>query len=188
MDLLSSLQWVEVDLPEILGYKERILSNEKPKCPLERVRLDLSDTAARRELFQTLGNTGQKAIIISEGLLTYLSEGEVSTLAEDLARIGSFQRWIFDIASPGLLKMIQKNTHAQFDVAVARLKFAPANGPDCFLAHGWKLLEVRSILKTAAKINRLTFFMRLISLLPENPANAGSRPWSGVCLVTAPAD
>jgi len=183
MDLPSSLQWVEVDLPEILDYKERILSNEKPKCQLERVRLDLSDTAARRELFQTLGNTGQKAIIISEGLLAYLSEEEVSTLAEDLARIGSFQRWIFDIASPGLLKMVQKNTHAQFDDAVARLKFAPANGPDFFLAHGWKLLEVRSILKTAAKINRLTLFMRLISLLPENPANAGSRPWSGVCLM-----
>lgn len=183
MDLPPSLQWVEVDLAEILDYKEKILEDETPKCQLERVRLDLSDTAARRKLFQTLGNRGQKAIIISEGLLAYLSEEEVSTLAEDLAQLDSFQRWVFDIGSPGLMEMVRKNTHNQFDDTVARLKFAPANGPDFFYSHGWKLLKVLSILKTAAKINRLTFFMRLVSLLPENPVNAGSRPWSGVCLM-----
>lgn len=183
MDLPSSLQWVEIDLPEILDYKERILSNEKPKCQIERFRVDLSDTAVRRQLFASLGRRSRKGLIVSEGLLTYLSEQEVSTLAEDLAQVDSFQRWVFDIASPGLLKMVQKNTHAQFDDAVARLKFAPANGPEFFVNHGWKLLEVRSILKTAAGINRLTFFMRLISLLPEHPASAGSRPWSGVCLM-----
>lgn len=183
MDLPPSLQWVEVDLAEILDYKEKILEDETPKCQLERVRLDLSDTAARRKLFQTLGNRGQKAIIISEGLLAYLSEEEVSTLAEDLAQLDSFQRWVFDIGSPGLMEMVRKNTHNQFDDTVARLKFAPANGPDFFYSHGWKLLKVLSILKTAARINRLTFFMRLVSLLPENPVNAGSRPWSGVCLM-----
>lgn len=183
MDLPASLRWVEVDLPEILDYKETILGSENPKCRLERVRLDLSQDADRRNLFEGLGKTGRKALIISEGLLTYLSEEQVAALAEDLARVSSFQLWVFDIGSPGLLKMVQKNTHSQFGENVARLKFAPENGPDFFLAHGWKPLEVRSILKTAAKIKRLTLFMRLISLLPENPARAGSRPWSGVCLM-----
>ena len=32
--LAASLQWLEVDLPEILAYKERILANEKPTCTL----------------------------------------------------------------------------------------------------------------------------------------------------------
>jgi methyltransferase (TIGR00027 family) len=30
MQLPSKLQWIEVDLPEILNYKEEILANEKP--------------------------------------------------------------------------------------------------------------------------------------------------------------
>lgn len=183
MDLPASLRWVEVDLPEILDYKETILGSENPKCRLERVRLDLSQDAVRRNLFEEVGKMSRKALIISEGLLTYLSEEQVAALAEDLADVSSFQLWVFDIGSPGLLKMVQKNTHGQFDDNVARLKFAPEAGPDFFLDHGWKLLEVRSILKTAAKIKRLTFFMRVISLLPENPARAGSRPWSGVCLM-----
>ncbi|HEV3482005.1 MAG TPA: class I SAM-dependent methyltransferase [Candidatus Acidoferrales bacterium] len=183
MDLPSSVRWVEVDLPELLDYKEGILSGEKPKCQLERVRMDLADAGARRELFERLASKGTKALIISEGLSPYLSEEEVGALAEDLARPSSFQRWVLDLMSPGLLRMVQKNTHEQFGDSVARLKFAPANGSEFFSNHGWKLLEVRSILKTAAKINRLAFVMRLFSLLPENPVNAGSRPWSGVYLM-----
>jgi hypothetical protein len=48
MALPASLQWIEVDLPEILTYKEGILASEKPACALERVRTDLSDGSARR--------------------------------------------------------------------------------------------------------------------------------------------
>ena len=44
MDLNSKLRWVEVDFPEIISYKEEILAEEKPRCCLERVRLDLSDS------------------------------------------------------------------------------------------------------------------------------------------------
>jgi len=73
MNLPDSFQWVEVDLPEILNYKEEILAQEKPACALERVRLDLTNTTARRELFQQVGKGSSKALIITEGLLAYLT-------------------------------------------------------------------------------------------------------------------
>src|SRR5262249_20761854 len=40
MALPASLDWVEVDLPEILDYKEELLRAEKPVCSLERIRMD----------------------------------------------------------------------------------------------------------------------------------------------------
>ena len=43
MELPASLKWVEVDLPAMIAYKEEILGKEKPRCALERVRLDLAD-------------------------------------------------------------------------------------------------------------------------------------------------
>lgn len=85
MALPASLQWVEVDLPEILAYKEEKLREEKPVCALERLRLDLSDVSARRELFAQLGRRAKKAVIDAEGLLVHLTEDEVSSLARDLA-------------------------------------------------------------------------------------------------------
>lgn len=54
MELPASLQWVEVDFAELVSYKEEILGNEKTKCRLERISLDLSDVAARRALFAEL--------------------------------------------------------------------------------------------------------------------------------------
>src|SRR5579863_10729044 len=50
MDLPATLQWVEVDLAELISYKEEILAGEEPRCRLERIRLDLSDVPGRRAL------------------------------------------------------------------------------------------------------------------------------------------
>src|SRR5262249_26534140 len=91
MDLPRTLRWVEVDLPEIFAHKEEILRNEKPVCALERVRLDLANVEARRELFSRLGQAAKRVLIVSEGLLIYLTNEEVAALANDLAAEGSFQ-------------------------------------------------------------------------------------------------
>jgi len=184
MRLPASLKWVEVDLPEILDYKEEVLKAEKPVCSLERVRLDLSDAKARRSLFCRFAGEAAKALVITEGLLIYLRGEQVVALAEDLQHFPTFQRWVLDIASPGLLRMLQKNTHQQFGENVSPLQFAPDDGPAFLARNGWKPLEVHSMLKTAAGLKRLTFFMRLLALLPENP-KMGSHPWSGVCLLAS---
>jgi methyltransferase (TIGR00027 family) len=183
MQLPSSLHWVEVDLPEILDYKEGILRAEKPVCALERFRLDLSNVNARRELFLQLGSKAKKALIITEGLIIYLAAGQVAALAQDLAASPSFHSWILDIASPGLLRMLQKKMAAQLTQA-APFKFAPGEGPGFFLRYGWKPVDVRSLLKNAARLKRLSFFLRLAALLPESENSRRNRPWSGICLLS----
>src|SRR5436189_1258937 len=72
MNLPGSLQWIEVDLPEILAHKEGVLRNETPVCQVERVRLNLSDVRARRDLFSELGRRTNRALVVTEGLLVYL--------------------------------------------------------------------------------------------------------------------
>ena len=182
MQLPPSLKWVEVDLPEILSYKEEILRDEKPMCFLERIRLDLSNASARRDLFAELGRRSKKALVITEGLLIYLNADEVAGVAKDLAVPPSFDSWILDIASPGLLRMLAKRIAKQLHQA-APFKFAPQEGPNFFLPYGWKPMDVRSLLKNAARLKRLSFFMSLLALLPETEKSRRDRPWSGVCLL-----
>ena len=183
MNLPASLHWIEVDLPGILDYKEEILRGEKPACILDRARLDLSDVAARRQLFAALGGTAKNVLIITEGLLIYFSRDEVASLAQDLAAIPSFHYWIIDIVSPGLLKMLHKGMGRQIREGKAEFKFAPEEGPTFFTKHGWDLIDVRSTLKTAARLKRLTLWMRLLSFLPDSQGKQGSRPWSAICLL-----
>ena len=182
MLLPAALQWIEVDLPDILSYKEEILADEKPVCVLERVRLDLSDATARRELFTRLGRRAGKILILTEGLIIYFSAAQVRALAEDLAAPPAFQLWILDLASPGLLRLLKKHMNPSLSESGSAVQFGPEEGPEFFVPYGWGPVDVRSPLKTAARFKRLSFGMRILSLLPQSNGRQGSRPWSGICL------
>jgi methyltransferase (TIGR00027 family) len=183
MKLPKELMWVEVDLPEILDYKEEIFGAEKPACAFERVRMDLADVDGRRRLFAALGGRAKKALVLSEGLMIYLAAEEAGALAKDLFEVRSFERWVLDIASPGLLQMLLQNTDMEFGEGVAKLKFAPENGPDFFRPYGWETLRVDSMGKTAAALKRLPKELEPMLAMPENPTQMGPIPWSGVCLL-----
>jgi methyltransferase (TIGR00027 family) len=184
MTLPPALNWIEVDLPDLLDYKESVIGGEKPRCGLECVRLDLGDKNARRDFFDRVGRESKKVLIITEGLLTYLSPEEVASLAEDLARPAAFQSWVLELGSPGLLKILAKNLGPELSGSGAAFKFGPAEGPGFFIPHGWKPVEVRSLLKSAARVKRLSVWMWLLSHLPESTGVQGSRPWSGVVLLS----
>jgi methyltransferase (TIGR00027 family) len=179
MDLPSSLQWVEVDLPEIISYKEEILANEKPACRLERISLDLSDVPARRKLFADLNRRAKKIVVATEGLLIYFTADEVADFAKDLAAEAHFQSWIIDLASPGQLKLMQRTTGQQLSEAGAPFKFGPPEGPKFFVPHGWSPKDVQGLLKTAAEFNRAPKGLRPLNLDPDGVA--GNFPWTGVC-------
>lgn len=184
MALPAALQWIEVDLPEILSYKEGVLAKERPSCALERIRLDLSDGNARRALFADLDRRANKILVLTEGLLIYLSAEEVSAFAKDLAAGPHFQRWIMDLSSPGLLRMMQRTAGKQLSQAGAPFKFAPAEGPSFFTPHGWEPVNVQGLLKTATRFKRPPLVLRLLSHLPERKDGVyGNRPWGGVCLL-----
>jgi methyltransferase (TIGR00027 family) len=183
MKLPASLRWVDIDLPDILEYKADVLKNEKPVCRLETIRGDLADAAWRRGVFEQLGRTSKRALIISEGLLVYLTADDVCGLARDLASQPSFQRWATDLTNPALLKMLQKQIGTRLDQAGAPLKFGPEEGPHFFEKCGWKPVDARGMLHTAAKLHRLSFLFRLFALFPDTKGEKPKAIWGGVVLL-----
>jgi len=183
MALPEGLAWVEVDLPDLLAYKEETLRSEKPACSLERIRLDLADRGARQTVFERLGRRAKRGLVVSEGLMIYLTADEAGALADDLAAAPGFRRWALDLVSPGLLKMLRKKMGADLDRAGAPLKFGPPEGPGFFGPHGWKPVEVASLARTADGLDLLSVWMRILAKLPESNGTQGSRPWGGVCLL-----
>ena len=181
MELPSSVQWVEVDLEELISYKQEVLAGETPRCRLERVSLDLSDLAGRQQLFEELNSRASKIAVVSEGLLIYFTPEEVASLAEDLAVGSHFKTWVIDLASPGQLKLMQRTTGRDLSEAGAAFKFGPPEGPEFFVPHGWEPRDVQGLLKTAAQLKRSP--AELSSLLPEPKQILGNYPWTGVCLL-----
>jgi methyltransferase (TIGR00027 family) len=145
MQLPASFRWIEVDLPDMLNYKQEVLAGERSVCAVERMPLDLRDNTARRALFHRLGGEAKRALMVSEGLLVYFEADGAAELARDLSAPSSFRRWVTDLTSPALLKMLQKAIGGPLLDAGSPLKFAPQEGPQFFARYGcWWSRRVRS--------------------------------------------
>jgi methyltransferase (TIGR00027 family) len=165
MELPAGLRWIEVDLPGILDHKEAKLAGAKPVCRFERVRLDLSDVAARRELFARIGASSARVLTVTEGLLIYLTREEAGALASDLHANASFRWWIIDIASPDLLRWMQSRYQPSLTAAGAPLKFAPEEGTDFYRPFGWNTTEFRSSFGEARRLRRAPGWAWIFSLI-----------------------
>lgn len=183
MQLPSTLQWIEADLPGMLAYKEKLLASDKPTCQLERIAVNLADVNERRRFFASISDRGKRGVVLTEGLLVYLSAEEVAQFAEDLSGAASLQRWILDMHSPRLLAMMQRNTGKALEKVGVPFKFGPAEGPDFFRAHGWTPIQVEGFLHTAARFGRPPVLLRMLAKFVDVRRWKANRPWAGACLL-----
>ena len=175
----SSLRWIEADLPALTEEKEELLKDAEPRCQLRRIKVDLADPGARVAMLKEAVGPSSHALVITEGLLVYLDEAQVRSLAMDLGDQAGIRWWILDLASPALLQMMAKSMGPQ--LANAPMKFGPANGVAFFEALGWRATQIQSVLRAAARFRRLPWSLKLFAFLPEpNPRNPGRAPWSAV--------
>jgi methyltransferase (TIGR00027 family) len=183
MQLPKTLKWVDVDLPGMINYKNETLKDEKPTCEYRTIALDLADRKARLEIFQQLNGECKKALVVTEGLIIYLTSEQAADLATDLSSQPHFRRWIFDLTSPALLEMIQKEMQPALKGSGAVFQFAPEEGEEFFEKYGWKHVESKSKLKIAARLNRLSDELKPFADMPEPPGTRRPFPWSGDCLL-----
>jgi methyltransferase (TIGR00027 family) len=180
LSLPPSLTWIEADLPAMVEEKERLFEGEKPACSLTREKVDLADDRARTEFLDGATRGAEKAVVLTEGLLAYLTDDVVRGMSTALRERGSVAWWIFDLASRGVLDMMRKGMREHLDNAP--MHFAPANGVAFFEALGWRVLDVRSSLREAAHLRRLPWQLWIARLFPDaNPRDLGPRTrWSGI--------
>ena len=179
LEVPSSLRWIEADLAALTEEKEQLLKGARPRCRLRRIKVDLADSGARVAMLKEVVGPSTDVLVITEGLLLYLDEAQVRSLAMDLGAQAGIRRWLLDLASPALLQMMKKSMGPH--LANAPMKFGPANGIAFFEDLGWHATQVQSVLRAASRFRRLPWTLRLFGFLPEpNPRNPGRAPWSAV--------
>jgi methyltransferase (TIGR00027 family) len=165
MQLPAQLKWIEIDFPHLIDYKSEILKDEKPVCSLQRIACDLSQQMERLELFSRLDAATKKALIITEGVIAYITNDQAAQLSKDLYSMPSFHYWIQDYRygryrknkrSEEMAKII-KNTPFLFD----------AEDPVAFFSNqGWKVVKNLFLLDEADVIGRkmpMTFKSKMFS-------------------------
>jgi len=152
MDLPSSLRWVEVDFPHLIELKVDRLRAEKPSCQLERFKLDFSNRGARIQLFSEISSKSGKILVLTEGVIPYLTNEQVGQLADDIRSQSGFRFWIVDYFSAQVLKIMKKPRLKQ--MKNAPFQFDPGDWFGFFSKHGWQSREIRYLSEESEKLGR----------------------------------
>lgn len=153
MDLPESLRWIEADYSKMIEFKQSRLASETPKCKLERVAIDLADLSARRQFLAEVDARAKNLLVLTEGLVPYLSVVEVGSLADDLKSMKHLRYWIADYLSPVVIKFRQRGGIAK-KTRNAPFKFKPADWFAFFREHGWQPKEIRYLVEEGERLNR----------------------------------
>lgn len=153
--LPSDLTWVEVDLPPMIAYKTEVLAEDRPACRLERVALDLADRAGRQALFARVTAMGARILVLTEGLLVYLTPDMVGALADDLHAMPQAVRWVSDVIGPDIVARRRRRRWARhMDAANLSMQFAPDRPSAFFGEHGWQTHAYRSSMEEGRRLRR----------------------------------
>ena len=153
MELPESLVWIEADYPKMIEFKEEKLASEKPRCQLERAKVDLSNAVERKRFLASVDARAKKLVVLTEGVVPYLSEEEVGSLANDLAALEHARRWIVEYFSPEMLKYRNRGPMRR-RMRNAPFKFAPKDWFGFFREHGWRSKEIRYLMEEAERLKR----------------------------------
>lgn len=153
MELPESLLWIEADYARLIDYKKERLAAESPRCRLERAKIDLLDVSARRKMLASVDERATKMVVLTEGVIPYLGEEEVASLADDLKALRHAPNWITEYHAPATMKYLNRGPMARH-MQNARFKFAPKDWFSFFREHGWRLKEIRYLMDEAARHKR----------------------------------
>lgn len=195
MALPSSLRWIEVDYPHMMDFKEDCLRGEKPRCELQRIGLDLSDTPIRRKLFASISEGSAKILVLTEGVIPYLTEEAVASLANDLREIRRVRFWITDYFSPSSYAYRRRSGMAD-TMRNAPFLFEPKDCLAFFERLGWRKRDIKYLAVEARKLRRpppFPLLTRLLMklgrvLLPKDKRRSLSEYAGYVSLEPGPAD
>ena len=153
LKLPPGFRWIEVDMPGPIERKEKLLAGEKLVCHLERVGLDLADDAKRRAFLTRVGGECKKALVLTEGVIPYLSEEQVASLGRDIHSQRGLAFWVAEYFSPLLFRFL-KNSQRMKKMKNAPFLFFPKDWYGLFAGAGWEPREMRYISVESMKLGR----------------------------------
>lgn len=155
LDLPKDLLWIEADYCDIITYKEAVLAADVPHCKLEYVSIDLSDNVKRRAFLFGLHARSKSLLVLTEGVIPYLDNEQVATLADDLHELASSTRvaWILEYL-PKKVYLHRRRATSVKQMRNAPLKFETDDWFAFFAGHGWQQRSIRYLGTEGIRLGR----------------------------------
>jgi len=188
MNLPPGIHWIEVDQPHVIEFKTNRLRNASPVCDLEHIGLDLTDEESRDAALSKLAGTSQNALVLTEGVIPYLSEAAVASLGIMLRSHVSFKYWITDYFSPASYDYRRRSGMSQA-MKNAPFQFEPEDYFGFFKGIGWVSNKEKYFAIEAKRLRRpppfpfpVRLIMRIAALLASPARRQQMQQYAGMVL------
>ena len=144
---------------------------------------DLSDIQLRQSLFQRIGSESKSALIITEGVIFYISSDDAAALSRDLFAVPSFHFWIQDYRENASKQRMPKRMKRVFKDSP--ILFDKDDWLSFFIEHGWTIDENVLAYEESLRVKRpfpISFPWSLMMLLAPKKIQERWRRSSGYVL------
>ncbi len=146
----ENVRWIEADFPAVLEYKDTVMDGYQPKCRLERIPADLNDGESRGPLFRAVGD--EPALMITEGLLSYLPTSTVEGIASEAAGTGAIRYWALDLTSRDVERRLRMDSFQSIDRMRAPDRPDGERILEIAARHGWTAVRHLSYIRDALQL------------------------------------
>lgn len=186
LSLPQDIHWIEIDFPEIMEFKNIKLKDQQPNFQLERIGLDLSHLSEREKIFNDLNERILgPAIVLTEGVIPYLSEESVCSLAKAIHKQSNFKLWISEYYAPEIYPRFQ-NKKFKAMLGESPFQFFPSDWHVLFEKCGWNQKEIRYLYDVAKQNGRkfpLPWWASVMKLFLGEKMMSGIRKLSAYIVV-----
>ncbi|HVY08123.1 MAG TPA: SAM-dependent methyltransferase [Burkholderiales bacterium] len=189
LELPASLQWIEADYARVVEYKQENLAAAKPRCKLDRVKIDLAEPSARKAFLADVNARFGNILVLTEGVVPYLGVEEAGELAGDLRANANMRHWLLDYFSKEAMKF-RKRTRMNEKMRNAPFKFDPDDWFAFFRGHGWEAETIRYLTDEGDRRGRAPPFplparivFRILSMLAPPERRLEMRRFSAYVLL-----
>ncbi len=153
LDFPKGFQWFEADYEPLLALKNEKLEGKTARCTLERWAVDLNAPKARDALFTQVSERAKNVIVLTEGVVPYLTPEQVAELGAAMRRFPNMKYWIADYMTSAMKRFLSGGKHAQ-QMRNAPFQFFVDDWHAFFAQHGWQARDIRYYGEEAVRLGR----------------------------------
>jgi len=147
---LNGGDWVELDEPQVIAYKDERLPASQAQNPLRRIPIDFASESVEEKLLAIAGSGGPTVVVI-EGVFMYLEQETIRRLLETLHRLFPEHKLICDLMTRKFFEKYGRTIHEKLTGMGATFKFTVDNPEELFLQSGYRREACISIVEKSAE-------------------------------------
>ena len=169
--------WIEIDKPQIISYKNKKLLIDECKNPLRRISIDFANETLMEKLEEE--EKSHHTVVVFEGVFMYLESESIENILKEIQRMFPKHVLFCDLMTKNFFNKFAKSVHSKLVAAGGKFTDRPDNPENIFILNKYELVELIPMFKRAGELGVLWDEVKIPALVTRLMLNLFMKDLSG---------